>query len=1109
MNMLWRTKHVKAAHSIRLTYMFSLTLYGVYWTFYTPSAIAFSHGWNFVEVFVSPVLAAILLYPLLQRIARVARRENVGTLADFLAMRYGKDRVLGSVVTFVATLAIMFFVAQQLKALSAGWAAIAGTTHSAEMSALGIFFAFLLIVFSVFVGARRPTFTHRNLSLLNIVAADGILKLIVICLVAIPAGILLLHAGGHVPTRLTPVRLDGGFFMTIFLLTGVTLCTPHLFHVAVVEPQAEEEFEAGRLFLPAYFLVAFLAFAVIARAADYFPASNPEVGVLEASRALIGRGAEVVVFIFSLFTAATLVAASTFSIATMVSDQFSLSRLMQSRRRERSAINVGRDIMHIRRAVIAIAVIAGCLFFWLMRGQESSTIGLLFTSLMVQLVPAVVAAIVWPRAHHRGALAGILFGFLAWLFFLARPLLTHAGMISWFPFPLAVSPLTDAFDERCIASLLLNVGCLLVFSWFSKPRLIDSIQAAAFIDHRASMGLSAISPQSGINIANLKVLLSQFLGDEDAALAMAELEERRGRPLRDSDVLDTETAREAEGILAGVIGASLAASLMRWQVANPEVQSPQVVHLLEQTAQAIRLNREMLQATLNNLSQGVVVVDKEFRLVAWNDRYEEIFDLGHGVIQTGTSLADIIRLNRSRSGYSANDTEQYIHRRLRDVRLGIPHVFERKWSTGKTLQVIGLPMSDGRYVTSFTDLSSVQNVIAELRRTNQMLEDRVRRRTAELTEANEALRRSTLLAERARGSQARFLAAASHDLLQPLHAARLFLAVLQEQTRSQAETVELARSADVSIETANRLLNALLNLSRLEVGGLRPEVGPVEVNQLFADLRREFVPLAKNRGLNLRIISTHYWAESDEDLLRSILQNLIGNAVRYTEEGAVLVTCRRRKGELMFEVRDSGPGIAEDSLDRIFEEYFRLPHNGEAKSGLGLGLSIVKRICELLHHRVAVKSRLGGGTTFQVAVRQAQIEQKIPNAGQSVFSSLAGLSVLCVEDDETVRRSLEFLLKRWGTTVGFACSVEEALAMEATWDVVLADYHFECGQNGLDLVEKMQGRALAFALITADSSADVLERAAALGVGVIRKPVAPAMMRTFLSRALLLKLGRN
>ena len=1086
-----------------------MTLFGVYWTFYIPSDIALRHGWNFVEFALSPILAMTIFFPLLQRMALITRRENIGSLSDFIVARYGKNRFVGALVIISAGIGVTLFIAQQLKTLALGWTSITGLENSSAEAAVDITFAAVLTVFSILVGARRPTFTNHNPVLRALIAIDGLLKGVVSVAIGLICAIYIFSHFGKFQQgpRILPLLPDGGFFTTIFLLTGMIFCMPHLFQTAFVESDRDTDLRAARRFLPVYFLVVFAgtAFAIWLGSSLPFPNRAPETYTLNVAWFFSGQAGATAVFLFSVFTAATLAAASAYSVATMISDQMSLFPFMRVKSGAKSAINVGREVMQIRRMAIVAFVAVACLLAHVLAQRPGTTIGLLFLSILIQLLPAIVAGITWRRAHAFGAISGILAGVGAWLFLIAMPMILSETLEPVFPLRLAEAPGTNAFDQRLLVSLALNLFALIGVSFFAKPRLLDRIQAAAFIDldfsPRSQDGVPANTIAKS-TVANLKVLLSQFLGDGDAAVALRELEVKRGRALESSDPVDAETARDAERLLAGVVGASLATSIMRWQLSNWEEQSPEIVQFLEQTAQAIRLNREMLQATLNNLSQGVCVVDKEFRLQAWNARYTEIFELDS--INVGTSLADIIRLNRARSGYSAEDTERYIRRRLRDVRAGIPHVFERTWSTGKTLQVIGLPMSDGRYVTSFTDVSSVQNVIADLRKANQMLEERVRLRTAELTQVNEALKRTTLQAERARASQARFLAAASHDLLQPLHAARLFLGVLKEQAKGQDAQIDLVRSVDVSIETANRLLNALLNLSRLEVGGLRPEVRPVEINALLQDLRREFTPVARSRGLNLRVLGTRLWALSDEDLLRSILQNLIGNAVRYTEEGSILVLCRRRGAEVVFEVRDSGPGIPAESLASVFEEYVRLPQNKNGSRGLGLGLSIVKRISEILHHRVEVRSVVGEGTTFSVSVAAAAGVQKAAPVVQPL-SSLAGLTILCVDDDHDIRKSLESLLRRWSITAEFVDSVEQAVSLSGTWDVILTDYHFETDLTGLDLVERMQGRAKVFALITAEASVPVLERAEHLNVDVIRKPVAPAALRTFLSRVWQLK----
>jgi nitrogen-specific signal transduction histidine kinase/CheY-like chemotaxis protein len=382
-----------------------------------------------------------------------------------------------------------------------------------------------------------------------------------------------------------------------------------------------------------------------------------------------------------------------------------------------------------------------------------------------------------------------------------------------------------------------------------------------------------------------------------------------------------------------------------------------------------------------------------------------------------------------------------------------------------------------------------------------LLEISVAQRTAELTQANTELVTAKSVAERATNSQARFLAAASHDLLQPLQAARLFIGALQDDLpHAEPRHRELMRNADVSIDSANRLLRALLNLSRLEAGGVSPAVRPVDVAALLETLNREFEPIARRKNLALHLSMCSAWVMSDPDLLRSVLQNLIGNALRYTRTGRVMVACRRDRSGLRFEVRDSGPGIPEAALGEIFREYSRLTDAGDGESGAGLGLAIVERVCKLLGHPLVVRSRPGHGSTFAVvaplAPAAARQSATLPRPRQ-----LDGLRVLHIENEIHIVQGMETLLTGWGALMQNATTASAALEMTGSWDVVLVDYQLGGEMTGLDLIARLRGRAEIFALLTADWSEKMAEKAAAMDVEIILKPVAPASLRSFLSRA--------
>ena len=465
-------------------------------------------------------------------------------------------------------------------------------------------------------------------------------------------------------------------------------------------------------------------------------------------------------------------------------------------------------------------------------------------------------------------------------------------------------------------------------------------------------------------------------------------------------------------------------------------------------------------------------------------------------------VSEVIRAAMIVDGVPDDEIEVYVKEKLQAIRQGLRQNFEREQASGRVLRTIGSPMPDGHYLTTLSDVTDLHRAAQALRRSNELLELSVAQRTQELTQANAKLEVAKSVAERATRAQTRFLAAASHDLLQPLQAARLFIGALQDNLPSvDGRNRDLMRNADVSIDSANRLLRALLNLSRLEAGGVSPAVRPVDVAALMEMLRREFEPVAEAKGLYLHVAPRSAWVMSDPDLLRSVLQNLIGNAIRYTQKGGVMVVCRRDPGGLRFEVRDSGPGIPEEALDRIFGEYSRLAPDGEAaESGTGLGLSIAERVCHLLGHGLSVRSRPGRGSTFAVAAVRAPAAARGAIAAPR-YHHLDGLHILHVENDPKIRDAMEVLLSGWGARVTGAASAEETLALAGRWDVVLADHQLGEGITGLDLIAAMAGRAGIFALLTANWSEQLAARAAAMDLEIIQKPVAPASLRSFLARA--------
>lgn len=399
------------------------------------------------------------------------------------------------------------------------------------------------------------------------------------------------------------------------------------------------------------------------------------------------------------------------------------------------------------------------------------------------------------------------------------------------------------------------------------------------------------------------------------------------------------------------------------------------------------------------------------------------------------------------------------------------------------------------------------------------LDTTVRRRTMELRSAlrsvertNEALKKAKAQADQANAFKSTFLAFVSHDLLQPLNAAKLSLSALTEleTNPSSAGFVRQVANALVSLED---LIRTLLDISKLDAGVMRPDICGFEIERVIEPLRIEFEPLAAARGLKLRMRRSGEFVRSDPLLLRRILQNLVNNALRYARRGGVLVGCRKRGDMLRIEVSDTGPGIAADRREAIWEEFQRGGTVGAEHGGFGLGLSIVRRLAAALDHPIDLASRVGYGSTFSISL---PIDNSRPVApvGRAVDPApvnygFDGADVLLVENEPAVAQAMSALLQRWGCRVTVASSSADALdALRETPrrpDLVIADLHLDNGESGFDVVQQIQcelNRLVPAFVVTADHSESVSATAATLGLEVLRKPVKPAELRALMAHLL-------
>jgi signal transduction histidine kinase len=421
------------------------------------------------------------------------------------------------------------------------------------------------------------------------------------------------------------------------------------------------------------------------------------------------------------------------------------------------------------------------------------------------------------------------------------------------------------------------------------------------------------------------------------------------------------------------------------------------------------------------------------------------------------------------------------------------------------IEVRSNPTPDGGFVTTFTDVTpSVEAAEA--------LEKRVRERTTELTLLNAELARAKADADEANISKTRFLAAASHDILQPLNAARLYVTSLverQSEKPGSGEDGRLVSNIDASLDAVEEIFGALLDISRLDTGAMKPEPSAFRLDEMMRQLEVEFAPLAREKGLGLTFVSSSVTVRSDRRLMRRLLQNLISNAIKYTPKGRVVVGCRKRGDKVRIEVHDSGLGIPASQTRAIFREFHRLQDGARVARGLGLGLSIVERIARVLGHTVELRSEPGRGSTFSVTVPvAAAVSAAAPQRSpmRTDPAQLAGMTVLCIDNDPQILDGMEALLGGWGCRVLKAPDLEAAIAAvqnaQSILSGLLVDYHLD-EANGVDAIVQLRaqfGAELPAILITADRTPRVRDEARARDVPILNKPVKPAALRVLLAQ---------
>jgi len=1150
-------RHVITSRARPVIYALTLAVYCTSWTFFGSVGLASQSGLDFLPTYIGPVIVIGLLFPLVLRIVRLAKAQNITSVADFVASRYGKSEQVAALVAIICVIGAVPYIALQLKAISTSVITVLDSLDAGKVivsvasgGTLPLIVALVLACFAMAFGTRNIDATEHQDGLVLAIAAESLVKLVAFLVVGAYVTWWMFDGLADLSQRAADdlaIKTDLGKqpdLMTWVTTTLLSACAimllPRQFHVTVVENRDERDIKTAAWLFPLYLVLINIFVIPLAIAGRVvFPDGGIDRDMTVLALPLHADANVIAVFtmVGGLSAATAMVIVASIALSIMISNDLVMPLLLRGHRTRRriEAGDPASFILIIRRAAIVVLISLAYLYYANAAQSALASIGWLSFAAISQIAPSFFLGLFWSRATARGAMAGLLIGILIWAYTLLLPSLATES--SWLSSivengPMGLAPLkpTALFGVELpqlvhgvLWSLSANVVAFVFFSLTRHTTAIERLQANVFIGNTPSpMSQTLRLWGADVTVSELETAVARYLGAQHTRRSFEDFMRARGMPLIPAQDADIHLLRYAEHLLASAIGASSSRLVLSLLLRRRNLSREAALKLIDEASATLQYNRDLLQHALDFARQGITVFDRDLRLICWNREFRDLFDFPAERLRIGMGLEEVARFNAERGVYGPGSVDGHVASRIEllvnepdPVRLRLHH-------SGDTIEIRSARMPDGGVVTTYTDITQAVAAEEVLERTNETLEQRVRLRTEELVSLNAELGRAKQLADEANLSKTRFLAAASHDILQPLNAARLYATSLLERVREQdtaakdgeirpdGGSVSLASNLDMSLEAVEEILTALLDISRLDAGAMKPELSTFAVEDLMTHLRVEFAPLAAEKKLDLVFVPCSLSIRSDRRLLRRLLQNLISNAIKYTPKGRVLVGCRRKQGLVLFEVWDTGMGIPQSKQADVFREFERLAPAAKSARGIGLGLSIVERISRVLDHPISLSSTLGAGSVFRVPVPTASSVAK-GHAAETVAIAgdrhlpLHGMRVLAIDNEPRILDGLQALLTGWGCTVALASNLQEAidvLDLAGPPDAVLADYHLDDG-DGLACIATLRqrfGEELPALLITADRSLEVRDSAVLQNVRLLNKPVRPAALRALLSQ---------
>lgn len=1131
-------KYAPALNSKRRVLLFSLTL-GVYcssWTFYGATGDAVQQGITYFAIYLGPLLFMAFGYDVWRRLGHIRQHHAIASISDFISARYGKSATLASVITILSVIGTVPYLALQLRAIAMSTAAILPEASAVQSTTnLILFLTAILVLLSMVFGTRQISNTEQHGGLMLAVAVESFVKLFALLSVAI---FFVLQDPQSIPqmsqdlqreyNAIQSVGLPNTFWTQTMLAGLAMFCLPRQFHVGVVELRDEKHIKGARKWFSAYLILTAVAIFPIASWAIHqssSPIGMGDLAVLALPLSYQNEWLSLLAFLGGFSASTGMLLVSSVAIATMLSNDLVMPAIWRLGIISRHDKQLPAVLKMSKRICIVFVMLLGFLFYHVFeRVEQLSILGLLAFTAVAQFAPALIGGLYWRGGSQKGVYAGLTVGFLLWAYTLFIPTLIKYVFLSYpndyssllndglFGITLLrpesligfeyLSPLTHGV----VWSLGLNIFFYIWISRHYRPNVAEQIQAESFFyyDNKTHSSTTPYSDsfythQDGarLKVGDLLTLSSRITGESNSQRAFEQFCKHNSFTLNLNQMANAMWWNFTEQYLASSIGAASARTLLKTALAHNGLGVAQVANILDQASQWQRFHQNLLMTMIDHMTQGVSVVDENMCLIAWNSQYVSLFDYPKELVYVGCPIADLIRYNAARGDCGPGEVEEHVRKRIHWMQVGSAHEFERIRKDGRVIQIRGNAIEGGGFVATFADITAFRNNEA-------MLEARVQDRTQQLANALEEQQLARKQADMANMSKSRFIAAASHDLLQPMHAARLFSTAL-EQSIQQPDDQQTLQQLDRALHGAESMLSALLDIARLESESIQPNRQAYPLHDLLSDLEMQFKSIAAQRQIQFKVHDAQFWIDTDQQWIRRIIQNFVSNALRYTAEGKVIVGVLRsasKANHIRIGVWDTGPGIAETQRVKLFQEFERCGHTSPwGEQGLGLGLAIVQRMTRMLDYPVHVYSTLSRGSCFMVEVPLTAPPQINSQPVIQAVTHNACYRILCLDNDEAILSGMLTLLTKWGHQVFKAREPEEAEKIIAAHDIQiwLIDQHLNQNKRGLDFIEKNRQPHTAIALITADSDPELPQKLKQQHIMLLKKPLKPASMRAWLS----------